>query len=369
MILLLMVLYPYSSGSSASWALASNPTRALMNTVNLAPPQVTPGPEIGSKGIFARANIATCGYISGNAASPLTCPESYMCSSTVLYAGAGWGCCDQIQCQGNYNVCVDYGGNLCPNFESQLCKNIYTSILSCSSDAPACVTYARSKSLGDLRTDYSLGCGKSAGTILALISTTAGGGKASKPTSTAGGTTNSTPNAAVTQSADGASSSNAPGPSTGSTTTGSSKGSSNKKLSTGEIAAIVIPIVAIIAAFIIGWWKRHQVTWLLTCGAFGYKHSERPLREEGHRPYATPLGPMPSHANYGPIKMQPDPPPIYTAQRPFLHPNQSQHGALPPRNTPSPYQNFQASQPFLPRQPQNQPGPAAQGWITYDGIR
>lgn len=61
-----MVLYPYSS-RSASWALASNPTRAFMNAVNLAPPQVTPGPEIGSKGIFARANIETCGYISGNA--------------------------------------------------------------------------------------------------------------------------------------------------------------------------------------------------------------------------------------------------------------------------------------------------------------
>ena len=66
MILLFMVLYPYSSRSE-SWALASNPTPAFMNDVDLAPPQITPGPEIGSKGIFARANIATCGYISGNA--------------------------------------------------------------------------------------------------------------------------------------------------------------------------------------------------------------------------------------------------------------------------------------------------------------
>lgn len=151
MILLFMVLYPYSLGA-ASLSLASKPTQASLNAINLAPPQVTPAPEIGSKGIFARANLATCGYVSGNAgekskkphvlllgppyltaqhrtASPLTCPESFMCSSTVLYA-AGWGCCDQIQCQGNYNVCVDYGGNLCPNLDNQLCKNIYTSILS-----------------------------------------------------------------------------------------------------------------------------------------------------------------------------------------------------------------------------------------------
>lgn len=61
-----MVLYPYAP-RSASWALASNPTRAFKNAGDLAPPQVTPGPEIGSKDIFARANIATCGYVSGNA--------------------------------------------------------------------------------------------------------------------------------------------------------------------------------------------------------------------------------------------------------------------------------------------------------------
>lgn len=66
MILLFMVLYPYSSGA-ASWSPETNPTRAFVNPVDLAPPQVTPGPEIDSKGIFARANIATCGYVSGNA--------------------------------------------------------------------------------------------------------------------------------------------------------------------------------------------------------------------------------------------------------------------------------------------------------------
>lgn len=252
------------------------------------------------------------------------------------------------------------------NSQQQIASQTDDGDISSSSNAPACVTYARSKSLGDFRTDISLGCGKTAGTILALISTTAGGGKESKPTSTAGSTTNSTPKAGVTQSADGPASSNA---STGSTTTGSSNGSSNKMLSTGEIAAIVIPIVAIIAAFIVGWWKRHQVTWLLTCGAFGYRHSNKPAREEGPRPYAAPLAPMPAHANYGPIKVQSDTPPIYTPQRPFLYQNQPQHAALPPRNTTSTYQNSQASQPFLPGQPQNQLRPTPQGWIAYDGVR
>lgn len=68
MILLFIVLYPYSS-RAASWSPASNPnpTKAFTSAVDLAPPQITPGPEIDSKGIFARANIATCGYISGNA--------------------------------------------------------------------------------------------------------------------------------------------------------------------------------------------------------------------------------------------------------------------------------------------------------------
>lgn len=77
MIWLFMVLYPYSSGAaSASWSPASNPTRTSMNPVDLAPPQVTPGPEIDSKGIFARANFATCGYVSGNAGEKSKNPPS-----------------------------------------------------------------------------------------------------------------------------------------------------------------------------------------------------------------------------------------------------------------------------------------------------
>lgn len=71
MILFFIVLYPYSSGAAS----ASNPTRAFMNAVDLAPPQVTPGPEIGSNGIFARANIATCGYVSGNAGEKSKSPH------------------------------------------------------------------------------------------------------------------------------------------------------------------------------------------------------------------------------------------------------------------------------------------------------
>lgn len=76
MILLFMVLYPYSSGA-ASWSPASNPTRASINAVDLVPPQITPGPEIDSKGIFARANIATCGYISGNAGEKSKNPQEF----------------------------------------------------------------------------------------------------------------------------------------------------------------------------------------------------------------------------------------------------------------------------------------------------
>lgn len=54
-----------------------------MNPVDLAPPQVTPGPEIDSKGIFARANFATCGYVSGNAGEKSKNPHIPPTSSSI----------------------------------------------------------------------------------------------------------------------------------------------------------------------------------------------------------------------------------------------------------------------------------------------
>ena len=116
-------------------------------------PLITQAPRIDDHPIFARGDVSTCGFISGDASmspsspsfspsnfvtnmndsrsteSPLTCPTSYSCTSTVQDL-VGWACCDQIQCAGNYRICVDYGAQLCGGLDAADCSSAYTSILS-----------------------------------------------------------------------------------------------------------------------------------------------------------------------------------------------------------------------------------------------
>lgn len=305
-------------------AIVTQPVIPITRVKDVAPALalITPAPAVDYQAIFARDKIATCGYISGKAASPLTCPQSYMCTSTMF--GAGWGCCDQIQCKGNYHVCVDYGGNQCPGLDDDTCSSIYTSILKCSSADPSCIKYARSKSVGDFTTEFSLGCGKSSETILALITPVSGqGGDNAAATSSPGGSAQAT---------------NSPSNADG----GNSNNSSNKsnKLSVGEIAGIVSPIVGVIVAVVIGWWKRHQVVWCFTCGARGHKNSR--IDGGGNR-----LKPIPPKYNgdYRPVNPQPE-----FGPTPY-HSNQS----FPVYNQPYP-QSYQASNPNISTQ-----------WRVYNG--
>ncbi|MCJ1462747.1 hypothetical protein MMC07_001350 [Pseudocyphellaria aurata] len=315
--------------SLGTGAIVTKPVLPLTRKTDAAPAFITPAPIVAHQAIFARGNVATCGYVSGNAASPLTCPPSYMCTSTNLYSPA-WGCCDQIQCQGNYNVCQDYGDNLCKNLPDDTCSSIYTSILKCSSAAPYCFYYARSRSVGDMSTELSLACGKASETVLALISTTGGHGSEAAATSAPGGISaqpsntdviQSTDRIGATQTSDSVQPTNNP-----SNTGGANPSNKGSKLSVGEIAGIVIPIVAIIVAVVIGWWKRHQVVWCCTCGMRGDRHSKRSTRLK-------PIPPKPQGV-YEFVNNQPEypSPPVYTAyyQNPGLHPPNFQRPAPPP---------------------------------------
>lgn len=56
-------------------------------------------------------------------------------------------------------------------------------------------------------------------------------------------------------------------------------------LSIGDKAGIVVPLVAlavaclaIVVGMIVGWWKKHQVLWLVTCGRRGCKKTVKPQR-------------------------------------------------------------------------------------------
>ncbi|KAF6222007.1 hypothetical protein HO133_001975 [Letharia lupina] len=136
--------------------------------VHAREPLITQAPRVDVNSLFARGDVSTCGFVSGDVKSPLTCPTSYSCTSTVQDM-IGWACCDQIQCAGNYRICADYGAQLCAGgLDASDCSSIYTSILSCSSAAPSCFSYARSLSLGAVSTYFSLACGQTSGTVLAL---------------------------------------------------------------------------------------------------------------------------------------------------------------------------------------------------------
>ena len=79
---------------------------------------------------LADSKVAPKLTFSALLASPLTCPTGYSCGPTYLDINVGWACCDQIQCVGNYNVCEDYGQDLCGNLGGDSCSSAYTSILS-----------------------------------------------------------------------------------------------------------------------------------------------------------------------------------------------------------------------------------------------
>jgi hypothetical protein len=179
-----LLLYLISSLTLPTYAKPNIPSTLLSLpgiSTNLSPPDplITQPAKI-PHALFAR-DIATCGYISGNSAYPLTCPGGYSCTSTVQDL-VGWACCNQIQCVGNYRKCADYGAGVCSDefdLDASACSSIYTSILSCSdSAAPSCFVYARSTKIGDLETAYSYGCGASGGTVLVLATTTGAEGAA-----------------------------------------------------------------------------------------------------------------------------------------------------------------------------------------------
>lgn len=238
-------------------------------------PVITQAPRLDDHSLFARGDVATCGFVSGDAKSPLTCPTSYSCTSTVQDL-IGWACCDQIQCAGNYYTCVDYGAQLCDDdLGDAACSSIYTSILSCSSAAPSCFSYARSLSLGAESTYYSLACGQTSGTVLAL-QTSLG---AKSPAAVTGASSTAFGQASPTSSAGSSSSLT-------SDTSPSSSPPSSSGLSAGEWAGVGVACLAISVAIMVGWWKKHQVLWLVTCGRRGYKKSVKPPRAQGGHPLA-----------------------------------------------------------------------------------
>lgn len=99
-----LLLCLVSSLTVPTFATANDPP-PLTSGAGVPNPLSPPHPLITQPARIGRAllgrGIATCGYISGNGAYPLTCPAGYTCGSIGQFITTGWACCNQIQCVGN----------------------------------------------------------------------------------------------------------------------------------------------------------------------------------------------------------------------------------------------------------------------------
>ncbi|KAH6870272.1 hypothetical protein BKA58DRAFT_173730 [Alternaria rosae] len=214
---------------------------------------ITPAPKLHDD-IFKRS-IATCGFIRGNSALPVTCAENYNCITTQ-HLELGFACCNNVECLDDWTTCRPYGQTDCFGYAlpEDTCTSIYGSILQCSQQAQQCFRYARSAALSATDTFYSWACGTASDDILVLATVTDGGAVQTVDSETTGIDD-------VLRSITGG----GPQPTAGSNSppvgggSSSSSGKSNP-ISTTAIALITVAgIVVVVIALLIGyfcWWKR-----------------------------------------------------------------------------------------------------------------
>ncbi|KAF1962078.1 hypothetical protein CC80DRAFT_588694 [Byssothecium circinans] len=211
-----------------------NPTTSLKSVI-------TPPPAFHAE-LFKRA-LATCGYIRGNTASPLTCADGYNCVTTS-HALRVFACCNNIECIQDWGICQEYGAQ--NSYDGDIYSSIYGQILKCSSEAPHCYRYARSSTRGAYFTDYSYACGTATSDILVLATATNGNrDPASEPTGAASNSYASIPGYTYTPYA--------------SAPSRASSSSTKSKLSIRSIVLIVIfGGGALFVALVVGYFFIHQ---------------------------------------------------------------------------------------------------------------
>lgn len=236
-----------------------------------------------------RRDVQTCGYVSGNsgqymfdatsrnciadhpAASPLTCPAGYTCTSQI-YGYIAWACCKMSKRLAHmrrlWRSTMRWTGprrmfqHL--HFHTDLVIessppvttiSFPTDQITCSSEAdPSCFYYVRSSSLGDTAFHSSLGCGPSSDSVAVLaIATNGKNVVTTKATTTAAATTSDqtdddTPITASDSSASSSTDNSSPESSSSET---SLVFPTHHVISNGGIAAIVVVGVIVVVVFIV----------------------------------------------------------------------------------------------------------------------
>ncbi|KAH9864875.1 hypothetical protein IAQ61_008820 [Plenodomus lingam] len=228
---------------------------AQMSTLTTDAANMITAPPVLHNDLGKRA-IATCGYVSGNSASPLTCPNGYNCA-TAIHTDAVFGCCNNIECLDDWGWCRDFGQGGCQGFdlEEGVCTGIFGPVLQCSAEAPHCFRYARSSARGDSTTYYSRACGTASQEILVLATATNGGNPVPVSPTTAVADDPFTLIPGFTQTLGPTSPTSGPSSS-------SSSGSSGPKLSTTAIALIAVAGLVVLAlTLLFGYcccWRRRD---------------------------------------------------------------------------------------------------------------
>ncbi|KAK0744060.1 hypothetical protein B0T18DRAFT_195416 [Schizothecium vesticola] len=152
---------------------SSRDADATKSSATSPPAQITTAPsQERFELLLKRQNGPTCGYISGDTASPMTCRPGFSC--TVGSTWGEFGCCNQVECDAGYHeACVDPVNNRClvGGIDFGAGCDIYSKILSCPT---ACVTHVLKSSQFPLpaSTYLSWSCGPKISTRIALLTAT-----------------------------------------------------------------------------------------------------------------------------------------------------------------------------------------------------
>ncbi|KAK1836387.1 hypothetical protein QBC39DRAFT_337960 [Podospora conica] len=124
--------------------------------------------------LLKRQNGPTCGYISGDTASPMTCRSGFSCTMGIY---GEFGCCNAVECdKGYHQACIDAVNQKClvAGMELGVGCGFFSSVLTCPT---ACVAHALKSTHFALPSTYtSWSCGPKISTRTALLMATNGGG-------------------------------------------------------------------------------------------------------------------------------------------------------------------------------------------------
>ncbi|KAF3919347.1 hypothetical protein ABW21_db0203683 [Orbilia brochopaga] len=244
--------------------------------------RITPAPQLGylaPQRLFGRqaaqsADPRFCAYVDGNGASPLYCDAGYTC--TYLAAGVAFGCCNQRTCVNAPRTCFNDGESIgdCssyPGLSPEQCTSIYlsvyTSVLFCTGNQPACQTYIFRTNTFDPQDTQgvpSWTCGASQTVIYAFANAITNSGAeinySEGPQPTASGNNPSNPSPNQTQNRNPTNTS----PSSTNTSSPTAAGN-NKGVDTGTIIGAVVGAIGVLVTILVTLFPR-QMTRLITCG-------------------------------------------------------------------------------------------------------